>query len=163
MTPQKYLNIIFSALIVSNVLTQCASAQTTVAPHIVIYKTKKDYSACVPVVLSDDKKKIVSFPAVSDLKAGNMEMPVRLHKKYWYNKYGVNANTAFLKITIQDYAKLPPNTSAEELYKLIDDPSPITKLCDCGTRLPRANSVDQLNRMIDRFQLHKKCKVYKLK
>ena len=37
------------------------------APPLVIYKTKKDYSKNIPVILSDDRTKVVSYPDVKDI------------------------------------------------------------------------------------------------
>lgn len=42
--------------------------QYTPGPQALIYKTKKDYTNLVPVLLSDDKTEIVSYPNPRDSK-----------------------------------------------------------------------------------------------
>lgn len=42
--------------------------QYVAGPHILVYKTKADYSKLVPVIFSEDKKTVVSYLSASDLK-----------------------------------------------------------------------------------------------
>ena len=39
-------------------------------PKVVIYKMRKDYSRHVPVTLSADRKRLVAYPAISDIQIG---------------------------------------------------------------------------------------------
>src|SRR5580693_4313855 len=74
------------------------SAVNYASPSAVIYKTKGDYSKNVPVTLSDDKSKIVSYPAVQDIYyKGALAYPTPLAKGYWLDNRGINVNSAFLK------------------------------------------------------------------
>ena len=62
-----------------------ASAQKArlTGPNILVYKTKKDYRKLVPVILSEDKSQIVSYPDPHDIKTGGDHMlPITLHKGY---------------------------------------------------------------------------------
>jgi hypothetical protein len=127
-------------------------------PHIIIYKTTIDYSNYVTVELTTNKKKIASYPAPGDVTPALK--PERLHEGYWLSKMGVSRNTAILGFTVDDYRKLkhaPP--SAAELYVVIKDKSPMTEIWDCGTR--GALTTEQLNSLIDKMQLKKKCKKLK--
>ena len=142
-----------------------AVAQTSAVralPHVLVYKTRKDYHDRVPVVLSDDGTKIVSYPAPSDVTAGNGYLaPVPLHNGYWLDKRGISKHTAFLKWTLKEYSALQNVPSEEELMKMVLDKNPVTELCDCGTLSTQQNSVKQLNSRIDKKLLRKKCKVIK--
>jgi hypothetical protein len=129
-------------------------------PHLIVYKTKKDYRQYVPVQLSADKKTVVSYPDTADVKTGSgYPLPVILHKGYLLDKRGVDTNTAFIKITYEAYAALKTAPDAAALYGLITDKEPLTQLCDCGIRNNANVSVKQLNQLIDRKLLRKKCRV----
>jgi hypothetical protein len=155
------LGIALAAVVVCN--TQMASAQTKKAaalPHVLVYKTKANYRNLVPVELSADKNEVVSYPAPTDIKTGSgFPLPVSLHKGYLLDKRGVGTNSAFLKLTYQEYSRLKTVPSPDELLKLVVDKDPITELCDCGTRGKYTTA--QLNELIDKKQLKKKCKVIK--
>ncbi len=138
------------------------SAQTAVGnegPHLLLYKTRRDYRALVPVALSDDKKRIVSLPDPGDLRTSQgYAMPVLLHKGYLLDKRGIGKNVAFLKMTYKEYAalQLPPPT--DELYKMIIDKDPLSSLCDCGPASLFKNPEMKLNSLIDGKKLKKACK-----
>jgi len=104
-------------------------------PHAVVYKTKADYSKYVPVTLSDDKSKIVSYPAPQDVFTnGKLALPTALPHGFWLDNRGIGPNSCFIKITYEDYAKLPQAPSPEDLYKLIIDKEPFTEMYDLGLR-----------------------------
>jgi hypothetical protein len=126
-------------------------------PHVIVYKTKKDYHNLVPVILSDDKKTIVSYPDPADVQLASVQ-PVALHKGYWLDKKGIGKNVAFLKWTYAQYAKLKKVPSAQELYNNITDKDPLTEYYDCGTRGQYKNTKAAMNALIDKKQLGKSCK-----
>ena len=37
-------------------------------PHLIVYKTKVDYNNFVPIILSEDKTEIISYPDPIDVK-----------------------------------------------------------------------------------------------
>jgi hypothetical protein len=136
--------------------------QYTAGPPTIVYKTKEDYSNLVPVLLSGDKTKIVSFPHQSDLKAGdNYLTPTSLKGGYLLDNRGINANVAFLKLTYEEYSRLTTPPSLDELFKLISIKDPLLELCNCGNRNAFTNVADQLNQMIEAKVLREKCKVAK--
>jgi len=137
-----------------------ASAQPSASmamPDILVYKTKGDYRKLVPVLLSPDKKRVVSYPDPTDVVGGSGPEPVSLHKGYLLDKRGVGWNTAFIKLTYEEYGKLPAVPSPEELYNMIVDKNPLTELYDCGRREPMKNQVHRMNDMIDEGKIKKKC------
>lgn len=133
-------------------------------PHVIVYKAKSAYRNLVPVMLSKDRSAVESYPDPSDINTGSAPsglLPVSLHKGYYLDKKGVGANTAFIKLSYQEYGKLKTAPSATELYKMIVDKNPIRELCDCGVRNEKINSSRQINEWIDKGLLKKKCKVIK--
>ena len=125
-------------------------------PHILVYKTKKDYSKLVAVELSDDKKMVTYYPAPTDIAAIGNTRPTRLHKNYLLSKNGITTNTAYLTITTDAYSKLKEAPTQEEILKMVKVSKPVTELCDCGNR--GAMTEQQINVLIDNGTLRKKCK-----
>jgi hypothetical protein len=62
--------------------------------HAVVYKTTKDYSKNVDIQLTDDKKSVASYPALTHVK--RELMPVRLRNGCLLNQSGISANTVYL-------------------------------------------------------------------
>ncbi len=126
--------------------------QTSVSvpgPPVIVYKTKKDYYDRVPVTLSEDKSRIVGFPAPSDLKRnGEYTYPTKLKNGYLLDNRGIGKNTAFLRFTYQDYYTMDNIPTAERLYNYIIDKEPFVELYDCGKRGDADNLVEMLNRKI---------------
>ena len=136
-----------------------AMAQHTIpGPHALVYKTRKDYSNYVPVILSADRKHIVSYPDPQDVK-NDMMKPTALQKKYLLDNRGINKQVAFLSITYADYAALPAPPTEAAMLGMIKDKAPLRELCDCSVK--NTVSVKQLNAMIEKKTLRKKCKVIK--
>lgn len=114
-----------------------------------IYKTTKDYSKNVPITLSDDKSKIVSYPAPSDIYyKGELSYPIELANYYLLDNRGVSINTAFLKYTYDEYSKLKEVPDLKTLYNLIIDKNPITEMYNCGNRYRFKDEVQELNSVI---------------
>jgi hypothetical protein len=151
--------IILAVVTVSTaVKIQAQTGHARALPHVLVYKTKANYRNQVPVLLSDDKSKIVSYPGPGDLKTGGaLALPVLLHKGYLLDKRGIGPNSAFTKYTYEEYSHLTNFPSIPELYNTIADKNPLAELYDCGVRNNDKNSVDQLNKIIDAKQLKKKC------
>ena len=126
---------------------------------VFIYKTKNDYSNLVPVLLSDDKSKIVSYPSPTDINT--TILPTPLKNGYLFDNKGIFPNVAFLNLTYDDYAKLKDVPSLEKLYALIIDKDPLIELCDCGKRNSFDDIIKQLNQLIEENKLSTKCKKFK--
>ncbi len=130
-------------------------------PHALVYKTSKDYSQLVPVAL-DDSGKIVSYPAPSDFRSESGAFkPVALSKGYWLDKKGIGLNVAYLKWTIDEYAKMDTLPSLKSMQEQLIDKAPLTELCDCGNTSSYSDVVKQLNEIIEHDSLTTICKVLK--
>jgi hypothetical protein len=138
------------------------SPVTTPRPHTFVYKTTKDYSQFVPVLLSDDKTQIVSYPHPRDLKRGAVFMlPTPLKKGYWLDNRGIGLNVAFLKFTYREYSEFSEAPDIDELYKNIMDKDPLVELCDCGNTMTFAEREKQVNDLIESNRLKTICKQIK--
>lgn len=131
-------------------------------PPVLVYKTKGDYNNLVPILLSDDKKTILSYPHPNDLITGSTyQFPVVLNEGYVLDNRGIGANVAFLKMTYSEYANLKYAPSLQELYKNILDKDPLVELCHCGLRTSFYNVKKQLNELIDDKKIRVTCTVLK--
>lgn len=129
-------------------------------PPTVIYKMKRDYSRNVPVLLSDDKSEIVSYPHPMDLigMTSKEVMPIRLHDGYYLDRRGINKNVAFLTLTYNNYRKLRKPLSIDQIKKVILDKDPLVEFYTCSHLPFNENVVQQANAMIDKNELSKICK-----
>lgn len=144
---------------VNKVSTTQKSQFVSALPHIVIYKTTKDYRHNVPVTLSEDKSQIVAYPHPTDLFVGeNLALPTQLNNGYLLDNRGIGKNVAFLKFTYEEYSKLQALPSLIELYENIIDKDPLTELWDCGIKANFTDLKKQLNEWIDKNMLEEKGK-----
>ena len=123
-------------------------------PTTFIYKTKGDYKNLVPVILSDDKTKITSFPHPKDVYyKGKLAYPIQLKDGYLLDNRGVSTNVAFLSITYDKYNKLEKAPSVDSLFNMILDNDPMVELYDCGNRYQYKDEIAELNNIITTKQL----------
>lgn len=140
-------------------MTEELTPQFTPGPPVLVYKTVFDYNNLVPVMLSEDKTTIVSYPHPADLLSGSRyPMPTLLNNGYLLDNRGIGKNVAFLKLTYEEYAKLKEAPALKELYDLIIDKDPLLELCDCGNKKAFTDLQKQLNKLIDNNTLRTKCK-----
>ncbi len=120
-------------------------------PPVYIYKTKADYSKLVPVILSPDKQRIVSYPDVKDVYyQGELAYPVVLHDGYLLDRRGISPDAAFLTYTYEEYSQMTSVPSPELMLEYIRDNDPFTVLYYCGTRYQYKDLVAELNEKIDK-------------
>jgi len=144
-------NTLFLGLIFT-MLVSVSSRVGRPGPHAVVYKTKADYSKYVPVNLSDDKSKITSYPAPQDVYTnGKLALPTPLPHEFWLDNRGIGPNSCFIKITYEEYAKMPQSPSPDELYKLIIDKDPFTEMYDLGLRNTLKD--EQISQIIKKHRL----------
>ena len=132
-------------------MTQATDGRQVVAatPKVIIYKMRKDYSRHVPVTLSADRKKIVAYPAISDVKIGeHFTYPSPLVDGWWLDNRGISRYVAFLTYTYEEYAALPATPTPSELMEHILDSDPLTDLWQMGNRYQYKDLVDELNAKI---------------
>ena len=136
--------------------------QFTAGPPTLVYKTRKDYTNHVPVLLSGDKTKIVSYPDPKDFSnPGKYPLPILLKKGYLLDERGIGLNVAYLRLTYKEYAALEKAPSLSEMMNMVIDKDPLTELCNCGNRQIFADVETQLNDLIDSGNLKTSCKVIK--
>lgn len=125
-----------------------------IGPAAIVYKTRSDYAKYVPVTLSDDKTKIVSYPAPQDVfYQGKLAVPTELCHGYQLDNRGIMPNSAFLKITYEEYSKLKEAPSSDELYKQIIDKSPFTEMYDLGLRSQYKDEKKDIEKIIKKHKL----------
>ncbi len=135
-------------------------AQFIPGPPALVYKTRGDYYHLVPVLLSEDKKEIISYPHPKDLIRGHgYTFPDSLNNGYLLDNRGIGANVAFLGLTYQEYSNLKEVPTPEQLYGKIVDFDPLTELCNCGLRTSFSDPVKEINLLIDSRELKEKCRV----
>ncbi len=105
-----------SVILISSMIAACCSTKKTEnlkssdqvflpGPKVIIYQTKNDYSKFVPVILSEDKKSIESYPDIKDIYLnGNLAYPTQLHHGYWLDNRGISKNVAYFQPLICMYS-----------------------------------------------------------
>lgn len=131
------------------------------SPHVYIYKTKADYYSKVPILLSETKEEIISYPHPTDLFINNkLCLPTKLENGYLLDNRGINLNVAFLKMEYSEYSKMLTPPKIYDLKMMIIDNNPLLELYDCGTRLNYDNIEKEINTIIRKgdLQVFKKLK-----
>lgn len=126
-------------------------APAQAGPPVVVYKTTKDYSRNVPVGLSADGTRIVSYPAVSDVRG--LPYPTPLADGYLLDNRGIGRNVAFLSYTYEEYAALPATPSPEELMEKVIDKHPLLEIHFLGNRYQYKDITRELNERIEAGEL----------
>lgn len=117
-------------------------------PQALVYKTVRDYSRQVPVLLNAAKTEIVSYPDPRDLQyRGNLATPTPLDNGYWLDNRGIGVNVAFLNYTYEEYARLPEAPARSVLLECIIDRNPLSELWNCGLRSQYRDEVRELNEL----------------
>ena len=123
-------------------------------PPCIVYKTKADYSELVPVMLSADKSKIVSYPDVKDLVIdGKTVIPTPLLDGYLLDNRGIGPDVAFLTITIREYSRMTTTPDAARLFALILDKDPLAEMYECGKRYQYNDPAEAMNQLIRKGKL----------
>ena len=111
----------------------------------IVYKTKADYRDKVPILLSEDGKTVLSYPAPSDLFIGKeLAKPIELYDGYLLDRRGIGPRVAFLDISYMAYARLPNTPKPKDLLGMLLETDPLTACYDCGN----IRAVDKLNVLI---------------
>lgn len=143
----------------SGAASDLKSGQSSVpSPPCIVYKTTADYSKNVPVILSDDQTRIVSFPDVKDVYFnGNLAYPTVLNDGFLLDNRGIDTNVAFLSVTYEQYSKMVKTPSSAELFELIIDKEPLKEMVQCGNRSKYSDIEYELNKLISSGKI-KTCK-----
>jgi hypothetical protein len=113
----------------------------------VVYKSIKDFSEYVPVIMNADRTRIVSYPAPTDLTINSK--PTKLKDGYWLDNRGINENVVMLNYTLEDYMALKEAPSFDDMLKNIMEKYPLKELILCGSRYRFKDDVKELNALID--------------
>jgi hypothetical protein len=145
-----------------NKMHQDVSSQLISGPKALVYKTKVNYDDLVPVLMSEDKSVIISYPHPRDIQiADKFQLPTKLHHGYLLDNRGIGLNVGFLKLTYEEYSKLQEVPPIKELYNMIIDKDPLSELYDCGNKNAFLNLVNHLNDLIDNNKLSSEAKKIK--
>jgi hypothetical protein len=142
-------------------ITSCSPKTNTSAasvgipgPPCIVYKTKQDYFDKVPVILSPDRSKIVSFPDPADLRLPDgYPTPLRLDSGYLLDRRGISSGVAFLNITYAGYAAFASVPPVNYLAANILDSDPLTAMYECDLKRDDPELVEKLNRLIGEGEL----------
>ena len=124
--------------------TQEASISMALPPAI-IYKTKKNYDKNVAIFISEDKKSVTGYPAVTDVSAKSY--PTVLKKGYLLDNRGISKDIAFISMTYEEYASLKKTPPASELKGMIIDDDPIKEMYYCAPKA-KYSSEEELEQLI---------------
>lgn len=157
--------VLISCLTISFCFLTCQSGKNTKSspmensarvpsPPTIVYKTRGDYFKLVPVILSEDRSRIVSFPHFSDLMIdGKFTYPSPLEEGYLLDNRGINTRAAFLKFSYEDYYNMDNIPDAERLMNYILDDNPFLEFYNLGPRGRFTDPVNQINEMIRNGEL----------
>lgn len=136
--------------VISTATTIVAKHDNTpsVLPNAVIYKTNRDVSNHVSVVLTPDHMSIASFPAPSDV--GTFSTPLHLAEGWLLDRRGgIGSNTAFLTYTYSEYSALTQTPSPNDLMTAIIPGITVTEAYRLNLTLSHAlNDTATVNRII---------------
>ncbi len=117
-------------------------------PSVVVYKTTKDFSDYVPVIMDAKQEHIVSYPAPTDVYyKGQLAKPTALDNGYWLDNRGINEHVAFLSYTYEEYSQLD-EVNVQLLENKILERYPLVEMYDCGNRYRFKNEVEELNLLV---------------
>ena len=118
-------------------------------PTCYVYRTINDYNDRVPVIMNDEKTKIVSYPDPSDLfYRGKPSIPTPLDRGYLLDNRGITANVAFLTYTYKNYLALEHPPTLQQLMDSILEKNPLVELWQCGSRSRYKELEPELNALI---------------
>ena len=165
---RKYLFIYIPILLISATMFSCKTSSTennkkkadngkketgndiSAGPPVIIYKTKGNYYDKVPVTLSEDKSKIISYPGSRDLYyQGKLAYPAKLHNGFLLDNRGIDENVAFLDITYETFTKSAKVFTTDELYEMLLDKDPVSEMYYCGSKFDYDEIEVELNEIID--------------
>jgi hypothetical protein len=119
------------------------------SPPCIIYRTRLDYSRNVPVILSEDRTKIVSYPDIKDIYYnGRLSVPTVLANGFLLDNRGISKQVAFLQYTYEEYSKLPSTPRVADLMSRILDKDPLLEMYQCGQRSQYTDIEKELNDLI---------------
>jgi hypothetical protein len=136
-------------VVISTIKVQ-STGTANVSAQLVVYKTTNDYLNLVPVIMNEERTKIVSYPAPTDVSyEGKLATPSVLKNGYLLDNRGINENVVFLSFTYEEFSKLKEAPSLEVMMSKIVDKYPLKELIFCGEKTNFKNIIDEVNVLID--------------
>ena len=133
----------------NSTVRETPGSSSVASPPCLIYKTREDYSQNIPVILSEDKSAILSYPDVKDIYyKGILAYPTLLYDGFLLDNRGISLNVAFLSLTYKEFSEMTKTPSSSELMKLIIDKDPLKELYQCGKRSQYSDLEKELNDLI---------------
>jgi hypothetical protein len=145
----KNLTLIIIALLLSMCDSgkQISQSSNMNAP-LIIYKTIKDYSNNIPIILNETKDKIISYPATSDIYLnGKLAKPSDLANGFLLDNFGLSQNSVFTSYTFEEYSQLVKVPTIQEFMDRIIDSDPFSEMYNCGKRRD-FKTIDDINNLI---------------
>lgn len=142
--------------------TGSGSGSAAATPYTLVYRTRADHQNHVPVLLSADRSRIISYPHPKDLRTGGgYPVPTPLGKGYLLDNRGIGMDVAYLSMTYEEYAAMEQAPSLEKLDALIIDRDPLEELCECPRRSEFKDVTKELAAWVENDELMKHCKKLK--
>ncbi len=101
-------------------------APTHATAKATVYRMSGRYADNVAISLTPDGKRVLSYPAPSDLTENST--PINLGDGWWLSRCGITPNSVFTRYTYAEYRSLPKAPSAEELIKSVIPGACVTEL-----------------------------------
>jgi len=141
--------LMFSCKPAKNVTEKNNDMPAAAVEQTIIYKTIRDFSNFVPVIMNADRTQIVSYPAPPDLLYnGKPALPVQLANGYWLDNRGIGVNVTFTSYTYEEYAALSEVPSLKVLLSKVIEKYPLAEMYFCGRR-DNYKNIHDLNKLIE--------------
>lgn len=118
----------------------------SITSPVIVYKTTRDFSDFVPVIMNSEKTVIISYPDRLDISETNK--PTVLNNGYLLDNRGINENVAYLKLTYEAYQMLNENPTLVELINFIQEKYPLSEMYYCGNKSNYKDLITDLNNLI---------------
>lgn len=123
------------------------NSSVAMLPKAKIYRTNGDYDKNVPITLNQERNKVVSYPAPSDI--GEFCTPVPLDNGFLLDRRGITATSAFINMTYSDYAALENAPRPSELLEMVIPDARVTEIYLLPYRVGEAQKeIPQINLLI---------------
>lgn len=120
--------------------------ESVVENPTVVYKTIRDFSDFVPVIMNAGRTKILSYPAPTDLSVNSK--PTVLKNGYLLDNRGITEHVVFLNYSYEAYMAMKEAPTMDEMLKNIKEKYPLKELILCGSRYRFRDLEKELNALI---------------
>lgn len=102
----------------------------------------------------------MAYPSAKDVYYnGQLAYPTVLQNGYFLDNRGIGPNSAFLKLTYEEYSKMSDIPALASLYNQILEKDPFTEIYNLGDRTRFKDEVADINKIIAKGGLKKFTKV----